>query len=283
MCELLALSTSQPSRLTFSLHALASHGGETSTSRDGWGVAFYQGTDVALFRELVAAGTSPLVRYLETQGPSTTLAISHIRHATRGTVQFANTQPFARELGGHTHVFAHNGDLPDIERSSTLMLGTYRPVGQTVSEFAFCVLMARMQRLWDAGEPPAIQARLALVAAFAEELRELGPANFLYADGDVLFAHGHRRMQQSTRKAEPPGLWILQRHCADTVPPADSAAAGVAVEALERVALFIASVPLTDEAWRPLREGELLAVRHGEIVATLLPAPWHLERVPDGV
>jgi len=161
--------------------------------------------------------------------------------------------------------------LPAIERSSTMVLGTYRPVGQTDSEFAFCVLMARMQRLWDAGEPPAIDARLALVAAFAEDLRRLGPANFVYADGDALYAHGHRRMQQATRKAEPPGLWMLQRHCADDAPP-PARAAGVAVDSVERVALFIASVPLTDEAWRPLQEGELLAIRHGEIVATTLPA-----------
>ena len=81
MCELLALSTSQPVRLTFSLHTLASRGGEAGTAHDGWGVAFYQGADVALFREPRAAGDSALVRYLETQGPSTNLAISHIRHA----------------------------------------------------------------------------------------------------------------------------------------------------------------------------------------------------------
>jgi predicted glutamine amidotransferase len=33
----------------------------------------------------------------------------------------------------------------------------------------------------------------------------------------------------------------------------------------------VASVPLTDEAWRPLAEGELLAVRGGELLATRLP------------
>ena len=62
MCELLALSTSQPTRLTFSLHTLASHAGEGGSARDGWGVAFYQGADVALFREPRAAGDSALVR-----------------------------------------------------------------------------------------------------------------------------------------------------------------------------------------------------------------------------
>ena len=113
MCELLALSGSRPARLTFSLHTLASHGAIDGTSPDGWGVAFYQGEDVALFRDAAPAGDSALVRYLETGGPSTPLAISHIRRATQGAVTLANTQPFVRELGGRTHVFAHNGHLPD--------------------------------------------------------------------------------------------------------------------------------------------------------------------------
>ncbi len=270
MCELLALSTSQPARLTFSLHTLASHGGEGGKAADGWGVAFYQGEDVALFREPMAAGNSALVRYLETQGPSTNLAISHIRHATRGTVKFSNTQPFARELGGRTHVFAHNGDLPDIEASASLAMGSYRQVGQTDSERAFCVLLARLGGLWAGVGPPPLDERMSLLTEFAADLRQLGPANFLYADGDALFVHGHRRMQSLSRRAEPPGLWTLQRHCAP-VDPAPDLQAGVAISHGERVALFIASVPLTDEPWRPLADGELMAVRDGEVLATHLP------------
>ena len=51
-----------------------------------------------------------------------------------------------------------------------------------------------------------------LLAAFAAELRVLGRANYLYADGDALFAHGHRRIQPARGRIEPPGLWTLQRH-----------------------------------------------------------------------
>lgn len=272
MCELLALSTSQPTRLTFSLHTLASHGGEAGNMRDGWGVAFYQGEDVALFREPLAASGSALVRYLEDHGPSTNLAISHIRHATRGTVQFANTQPFMRELGGRMHVFAHNGDLPLIEGSPAMSTGPCRPVGQTDSEHVFCALLTRMRTLWEEAAPPSLEARLSLLAAFAAELRKFGPANFLYADGDALFAHGHRRLQRASRRAEPPGLWALQRHCAPADPSPDRDS-GVSMADGERTALFIASVPLTDEAWRPLGDGELLAVRAGQVLAARLPNP----------
>jgi len=269
MCELLAVSTSQPARLSLSLHTLASHGGQAGSTHDGWGVAFYQGKDVALFREPLAAADSALVRYLEAQGPSTHLAISHIRHATRGTVQFSNTQPFIRELAGRTHTFAHNGDLPGIEASAALRLDTYRPVGQTDSEHAFCVLLARVRALWNDAVPPSLEARLSLLAAFAADLSVLGPSNFLYSDGDSLFAHGHRRRPVAGGKAEPPGLWVLQRHCAPADPSAERSA-GVSVAHGDSAVVFIASVPLTDESWRPFAEGELLAVRDGETLATQL-------------
>lgn len=269
MCELLALSTSQPGRLTFSLHSLASHGMVDGAAHDGWGVAFYQGADVALFREPSAAADSTLVRHLESHGPRTNLAISHIRHATRGDVQLSNTQPFIRELGGNTHVFAHNGDLPGIASWAKLVASDHHPVGQTDSELAFCALLTRLRPLWETVDPPSVAARMAVLAAFAAELRELGPANFIYADGDVLFAHSHKRIQRATGRIGTPGLWSLQRQC----PRSEHASAqldGVALaEDGARTALIIASVPLNDESWQPLAEGELLAVRGGAVLMRL--------------
>jgi glutamine amidotransferase len=264
VCELLALSSSQPARLTFSLHTLAGRGGLLGRAHDGWGVAFYEGHDVALFREPWPAGGSALVQHLETQGPATGLAISHIRHATQGKVSLANTQPFVRELGGRTHVFAHNGNLPGIESTAQPGSGACRPVGETDSEQAFCALLTRLSTLWLAGGLPPLKSRLRVVAAFAAELRRLGPANFLYADGDALFAHGDRRLQKNGR-AEPPGLWIRQTHC----PPGDASAgrgAGVTVDGAGTSVAWIASVPLTDEPWQALACGELVAVRSGAVV-----------------
>ena len=47
-----------------------------------------------------------------------------------------------------------------------------------------------------------------------------------------------------------------------------AAHAGLALEHEDNAAVFIASVPLTDEAWQPLQKGELMAVRDGEVIAT---------------
>ena len=55
MCELFALSASSPVDVRLSLHELARHGGETGMHADGWGVAFLQDRDVAVFREPSAA------------------------------------------------------------------------------------------------------------------------------------------------------------------------------------------------------------------------------------
>ena len=272
MCELLALSTSEPAQLTFSLHTLASHGSAAGAAHDGWGVAIYQGPDVALFREPAAAADSDLVRFLECHGPGTKLAISHIRHATWGDVQFSNTQPFIREVGGRTHVFAHNGYLTGIDTREMFAPGIDRPVGQTDSERAFCALLRRLRPLWAEAAPPSLDARMTLLTAFAADLQELGAANFLYADGDVVFAHGHRRLTGPGGQIEPPGLWALQRPRAPADPAPDRRA-GVSLDHEDNAAVFIASVPLTDEAWRPLQEGELMAVRDGEVIATRLAVP----------
>ena len=271
MCELLAMSSSRPAQLTLSLATLSSHSGIPDNSRDGWGAAFYQDSDVALFREPSAAQDSALVRFLGTHGPRTALAISHIRHATRGVVALENTQPFVRVLVGRAHVFAHNGNLPLIEQDERFSVSRYRPIGTTDSEHAFCALLARIDALWDTTpSPPRLEDRLSVVAAFAADLRTLGPANFLYADGETLFAHGHRRIQPATGVVAPPGLWLLSRRCALADEPIH--ASGVSVGPGFQDLQLVASVPLGPEAWRPFAEGELLALAMGKITATMTVA-----------
>lgn len=270
MCELLAMSSSRPARLTFSLNKLASHSAEPGVAPDGWGVAFYDGPDVALFRQAAPAAGSPLVRFLESDGPRTALAISHIRHATQGRLSLANTQPFSRTMAGRMHVFAHNGNLQGIRDDRLKMPASFLPVGETDSEWAFGSLLEELQPLWASLERPTLTQRRAVLDAFAAELRKLGPANFLYADGDAIFVHGDRRKQRLTGKTAAPGLWVLQRKCTIQQSPQTiqekAAEVGVAVEPEEQFLTLVASLPLTDEPWAPLAEGELLVVRAGVIV-----------------
>lgn len=260
------MSSNVPASVSYSLEEFSRHGGLTGPHKDGWGIAHYVQGDVRLVKEPLPASDSACLRFIQDHPFASALVISHIRKATQGAHTLVNCQPFVRELGGAMHVFAHNGDLDNRRLRERLPLGFHRPVGESDSEYAFCALLGRLAELWLApGGIPAFSARKSIVAAFAEELRGLGPANFLYADGDVLFAHGHKRTHGELG-IRPPGLHVLCRHCArDTSALRTDGLAIMPTEREQRVVL-VASVPLTGEAgWRALGEGELIAVRDGEV------------------
>ncbi len=266
MCELFALSSLLPTEVSISLQRFAQRGGLNSHTLDGWGLALYSGPDLRIYREPEPARDSAWLDFIERRRQPSRCVVSHIRHATNGAVSLANTQPFVRELGGRQHCFAHNGRLAHIDGASMPRGARFHPVGETDSESAACLLLARMGSCWNGTDLPSFAARLDIVSEFAAEMRKLGPANFLYADGDALFAHGDRRTQ-ADGGISPPGLWMLRRQCA--VDPSELAASGVRLAKAadsQRLILF-ASVPLTAEAWRPMREGEVVAVRHGLVLA----------------
>lgn len=259
------MSSRLPATVTYSLEEFARHGGGTGPHRDGWGIAYYEDRDASIIRDLNAAATSPLVRYVADRGLRSGTVISHIRHATQGAVALRNTQPFAREVGGRIHLFAHNGNLEDFASAPDLELGVDRPIGETDSEQAFCALLARVRPLWsDASGVPSLEKRSEVVSNFARTLRPLGPANFIYFDGDVLFLHGHRRKHDNEEEPRPPGLNILCRSCA--VDGSEFRAEGLEIAGGNQHVILAASVPLTDEPWQPLAEGEIVAARGGEII-----------------
>lgn len=257
MCELLCVSSESPARVDLSLEVLARRGDPEGMNHDGWGIASYQGRDARLVKEPAAARTSEIVRFIEEHDYWSTRVLYHLRHATQGGVSYENTQPFLRELGGFAHVFCHNGNL---ELPSRRLRGPHRPIGETDSEWAFCYLLCKLTELWAAADDvPELEARREVVASVAEELRTLGQANFLYSDGDVIFVHAHWRYIDGPDSSPMPGVHIL------TDMP-DLTASAVAVELLRGELFVAASVPLSGDDWRPMGEGELLAVRGGRIV-----------------
>jgi predicted glutamine amidotransferase len=196
MCELLGICANLPVTATLSLDVLARHGGDTGPHKDGWGIGYYQGAAIRLMKEAEAAAGSAWLRFIRDHELQSPIILSHIRKATRGARTLANTQPFQRELGGRMHLFAHNGNLAGIDDLALAGANRFRPVGETDSEIAFCELMRRLAVLWDGADGvPALERRHEVIAAFAAEIAPMGPANFLYADGDALFAHGNRCTQ----------------------------------------------------------------------------------------
>jgi len=266
MCELFAMSSRLPATITYSLEEFIQHGGRTGPHSDGWGIAYYGDRDARVIRDVDAAADSPLVRFVAERGQRSHTVISHIRKATHGEVALRNTQPFSREVGGRIHLFAHNGELTRVSETPELVLDIDQSIGETDSEHAFCALLTRIRRLWGNGaEVPAIDARLQIVADFARTVRELGPANFIYFDGDALFLHGHQRKQDGEEQPRPPGMHTLCRSC--TVGGTAFEADGLTISGHNQHVVLAASIPLTDEPWEALAEGEIVVARHGEIVA----------------
>ncbi|MCB9882790.1 MAG: class II glutamine amidotransferase [Planctomycetes bacterium] len=258
MCELFAMCSRHPADVTISIEELASHGGRSGPNPDGWGVAYYVERDLRLLKEAGPALESPCIRFLEQRHMASTIVMAHIRRASEGALKHANSQPFARELGGRMHTFAHNGDVPGVFEDPRFSLGSFHPVGETDSERAFCGLLARLTPLWTHDAPPTIDARMDVVSAFAAELRELGAANFLYADSELLFAHSDRRNWHD--RLRPPGLHVLEDDAMHT------SAVRVSSTHRHQKAILIASVPLSNEAWQPMLRGELRVFESGALV-----------------
>jgi predicted glutamine amidotransferase len=267
MCELLGLSSKQETTINISLSVLAQRGENPRMHGDGWGIAFHEGPDVRLIKDVGAAKNSQWVEFIKQQEIQSHDIIAHIRKSTVGRVSYSNTHPFVRELFGRAHSFAHNGTLSDITEDERFTPKKYFPIGETDSELAFCKLMDRMSEVWKkSGEIPALEERIKIVRSFADDMRSLGPSNFLYSDGHSFFAHGDVRHDPLTHAISWPGLHFIQLVCQkDGEKTYHSYQGGLSVEGQDDVITLFASVPLDDKAWIPLERGELVAVTKGRI------------------
>ena len=264
MCELFAICAESPIQFQYSLEEFAKHGGLIKPHKSGWGIAAYQGRDSIVMKEPEPAAYSPLINYIANNPIDTSLAIAHVRYATHGNISYENTHPFNRELGGRTHTFAHNGGLEDIKARLPLPTQRFMPIGETDSEYAFCYLLSQLTKIWD-NRTPTISERLDIIDTVADKFRSLGTANFLYCDGEVIFAHSHKRRFSSIAngietfgEAKEPGLCMALRN--------HVLIEGLKVEPLNPCqALMIASVPLTKEGWKPLPTGKIVAIKNGAV------------------
>ena len=266
MCEVFAMSSRYPANISFSLDEFARHGGASAPHKDGWGIAFYDGRDLRRIREPDSAARSPCIEFIKSHKYPSNMVISHLRMATSGPVCLRNTQPFSREMGGRMHLFAHNGDLPNIHTRQDLPLSIHRPIGDTDSELAFCHLMHLLRGIWLDEVPPDLSDRYLVLTTFASRIRSLGSANFIYSDGEYLFVHGDKRSQPGREGFHPPGLHWICRTCIPGKRRRHISGITLTFGSGEQKVALAASVPLTDERWNPLSEGEFRIFKAGENV-----------------
>ena len=247
-----------PTDIVFSFSGLALRGGVRGPHADGWGLALYEGRAVRTFLEPAAAANSKLAAYVRSHPIKTLLAIAHVRKRTRGPISLANTHPFVRELWGRHFTFAHNGTVRGVKRHA---LRRFQPIGTTDSEYAFCVILNRLERAFPGGYPQE-RARLhRAVARIGKELGASGTFNFLLGDGEQMFARCATKLSYIVRKAPFDKATLadddLTVDFAQVTTPRD------------RVAI-VATEPLTrDETWTIGRPGEMWVFRRGQLAATL--------------
>lgn len=266
MCELFLMCSSIAEEVSFSLNEFSKHGGLTDLHKDGWGIAYYDDNDVRIIKEACTASKSSYLKFVKDLSIHSKIVISHIRLATKGEVSIRNTQPLSRELGGKQHVFAHNGDLVEIENKAEYKTSRFRPIGNTDSELAFCYLMEGMSKIWNQQTPPDLASRFAVFSDFIGKIKTLGIANIIYSDSDYVFIHSHKRI--SPEGDHLPGLFMTTRHCATENNELSIKGLQLDSSKLKEVVL-IASVPLSDKHWYEIPEGEMRVLKNGQLISDI--------------
>ena len=244
MCQLLGMNCNTPTDVTFSFGGFAQRGGRTDHHVDGWGIAFFEGLGLRHFVDHQPAFASPVAELIRRYPIKSRNVIAHIRKATQGEVTLANCHPFVRELWGRYWVFAHNGDLKDFyPRLHT----SFRPVGTTDSERAFCWIMQELGKS-HAGVPSVAELTLTL-RELAARIAPHGTFNFLLSNGQALWAHCATSLFFVERRHP-----FAEAHLADEDLSMDFSATTTPDD---RVAVVVTAPLTTNETWTELRPGEL--------------------------
>ena len=270
MCELFALSSSSAAEVSFSLNEFSKHGGLTNHHRHGWGIAYYEKNSARIIKEASSASDSACLYFVKNYSIRSNIVMSHIRYATRGEVCYRNTQPFSRELAAREHVFIHNGDLDSLINNPRYYNRRFNPMGETDSEVAFCYLMSKMAKLWDGPQTPSLNERYRVFVEFAEEMRGLGIANFIYSDCEYVYIYSHKRIVKDGQKqtVKLPGLHVLIRHCHTDI--FDTTIKGLQItKSQAQDVVLVSSVALNDENWIALSSQESMVLKEGKIVIGL--------------
>jgi predicted glutamine amidotransferase len=254
MCQLLGMNCNTPTDICFSFTGFKARGGLTDVHQDGWGIAFFEGKGVRLFLDPLPSAHSPIAELVRNYPIKSQNVIAHIRKATQGEVSLENTHPFMRELWGEYWIFAHNGNLLEVE----LPLSTaFYPVGKTDSEKIFCWILQKMKDSFGDKKPPSKEI-FKLIQKLSCEIGKKGEFNFLLSNGDVLFAHSSTNLSYIIRQAP-----FLTAKLKDEDIAVDF---NSVTTANDRVAV-IATTPLTqNENWTLVEPGNLLMFSNGEMI-----------------
>jgi glutamine amidotransferase len=240
-----------PTDICFSFEGFAARGGKTDDHKDGWGIAFFEGKGCRMFVDDKPSINSAIAELVRCYPIHSTHVIAHIRKATQGEISLENCHPFRREIWGKYWVFAHNGDLPDFHLPA---MEFYRPVGNTDSEQAFCLILETLRQRFPQTKP-SLKEIYPVLQEITDKIAKQGVFNYLLSDGEYFFAHCSTKLCYIVRQAP-----FAPAHLIDQDVTVDF---NELTKPSDRVAV-IATTPLTDnEVWTIIPEGKLLAFQDG--------------------
>ncbi|KYF54173.1 hypothetical protein BE08_13355 [Sorangium cellulosum] len=237
---------------------------------DGWGIGYYPGGEpsaTVLKEPAPPQGSirSELVKAWEHLESS--LLVLHIRTATWGSINDANTQPFSRSWGGRDWLFAHSGSL--VDRIEVDPKSLFQPVGSTDTELILCELLRWMasEDLRSIGD---IDPRV--LRDWFDEMNEHGPLTTVLSDGRDLVVYADRDREGDAF------LW-------EVLPPYERLAFGdddLEVDLTKRgvksrKGVIVSSEELKVHAgaqpahWARVPPGHLVVLRQGALRATASP------------
>jgi len=277
MCRLYGLQATHPTRAACELldaqNAIIEQSREDArglSNPHGWGMGHVANGTTSCFRQVKPASESPDYRK-EALGTEGTTILAHVRRATVGDPDHANTHPFRHGSA----LLIHNGHVPAFDRVRPRFLDRLdedrrRSVrGTTDSEHVFALLLQLREEA--PGEPLQTITRevvhlvqdwvtdetenATVCAADAdfrslshEELEHFLGLNLLWTDGETL---GGARLNRT--------LWALQRDRVPTCSICGSAHADPPADADYR-STTLASERLTDEDWTEVPNGSVFHV-----------------------
>jgi len=247
MCQLLGMNGNTPTDIVFSFTGFCTRAEE---HKDGFGIAFFEGSGVRLFVDAQSARTSPVADMVRRYPIRSDNIIAHIRKATQGRVALENTHPFQRELWGRYWVFAHNGDL---KHFSPRLHSSFRRVGNTDSELAFCWLMQELSKAH--ASVPSIPELTSTLRELVPKIASHGTFNFMLSNGEALWAHCSTKL-----------CYLVRQHPFREAKLQDddiSVDFSKFTKASDRVAVVVTEPLTRNEEWTYFNPGELKVFEAG--------------------
>lgn len=248
------MSANVPTDIVFSFTGFRMRGGKRGPHKDGWGISFYEGRGLRIFRDPSPSAESRMAKFVRDYPIKSKNVIAHIRRASAGKAVLENTHPFVRELWGREWAFAHNGRIPRVRKRR---LRFYNPVGVTDSEHGFCWMLGSLREAFPR-RPKNPASYWRLLEKLCGNLAKLGTFNMLLSDGEYLYAYATTRLHWIARRAPFSKARLIDEELeidfAKETTPRDKVA-------------VIATSPLTrDEVWERCRSREFAVFRDGERV-----------------